>query len=208
MGKCVPYVLEKDGELYAFPSEKAAGEFLGVKKGTISGSASAGTKVKGYIVRKAKSEWDIYYNKRLWKIWQSMHERCEYKRHMHYDSYGGRGIKVCDEWDEYVPFAKWALKNGYSETLTLDRIDNDGNYMPKNCRWVTVKAQMNNKRTNRRLEYLSKTYTLTELSEYVGINKTTLRERLETGMSVEEAVNKPIRKRKRGFRPSKGYGGK
>ena len=142
------------------------------------------------------------YKTRLHKIWSSMHERCEYEKHTHFADYGGRGIKICEEWKEYVPFAKWARENGYSEELTIDRIDVNGNYEPSNCRWVTMKEQHNNKRNNRFVTYKGETYTLSQLAEKIGIGKTTLRERLNMGWSVEKAVETPIRLRTRGYRQS------
>lgn len=140
---------------------------------------------------------------RLYKIWTAMRERCNRERHSHYKDYGGRGITICSEWDDYVAFRNWANNNGYSDELTLDRIDYNGNYEPSNCRWVTYKEQARNKRSNRIIEYKGHKYVLTELAEKIGMNKTTLKERLNKGWSVEDAVEKPIRKRTRGYRPSK-----
>ena len=130
---------------------------------------------------------------RLHRIWGCMHERCERVKHSHYDAYGGRGITVCDEWKEYLPFAEWARNNGYTDELTIDRIDVNGNYEPTNCRWITMKEQHSNKRSNRIIEYRGQKYTLTQLAENSGIKKTTLKERLNRGMSVENAVNVPVR---------------
>lgn len=141
-------------------------------------------------------------NTRLFKIWCSMHERCERAKHIHYKDYGGRGIKVCEEWKEYLPFAKWARNHGYTDKLSIDRIDFDGDYAPSNCRWSTMREQQNNKRSNRVVEYRGNSYTLTQLAEKVGINKTTLKERLNVGWSVEDAVNRPIRLRTKGWRMS------
>ena len=201
--RTTPYILEKEGVYYSFQSEKGACDFLGVSPCCVASSYRHGRVCRGYNIIKPLSENDIYGDKRLRKIWGSMHERCEYKKHVHYRNYGGRGIFVCEEWSEYIPFAKWAFSNGYSKELTLDRIDCNGNYEPANCRWVTVKEQMNNRRTNRIVVYQQEEYTLTELAEKIGMNKTTLKERLNLGWSVDDAVERPIRYRTKGYRMSK-----
>lgn len=139
---------------------------------------------------------------RLHKIWESMLARCEYEKHPYFAYYGGRGIAVCEEWHNYLIFRDWAINNGYSDNLTIDRVQNNDGYNPNNCRWATMKVQQNNKRNNRRLTWNGETKTVTEWADVVGICKTTIKERLNSGWPVEIALSKPVRKRTRGYRQS------
>jgi hypothetical protein len=124
---------------------------------------------------------------RLYGVWKSMRQRCQNPKAEKYPYYGGRGINVCKEWDDFSEFQKWALKNGYAEGLSIDRINQDGNYEPNNCRWVTQKEQLKNYSRNIFIEYQGNTRNLSEWSELLGINSTTLSYRLKHGWSTEKA---------------------
>lgn len=85
---------------------------------------------------------------RIHSIWKGMKKRCTYQKYIQFGNYGGRGITVCDEWaDDFMSFYNWSMENGYSDNVTLDRIDANGNYEPSNCRWATMTEQARNKRT-------------------------------------------------------------
>lgn len=87
---------------------------------------------------------------KLYKVWRSMINRCEYKKNVDYDNYGGRGIRICKEWrNNYIVFKDWSLNNGYKEGLTIDRKDNDGNYEPSNCQWITFLENIRKRASNK-----------------------------------------------------------
>ena len=96
----------------------------------------------------AKTKHGFSEGSRLYTIWKNMRQRCINPNITEYQNYGGRGIRVCDEWSDYPSFMKWALANGYSDDLTIDRINNNGNYEPGNCRFITMKEQCRNKSNN------------------------------------------------------------
>lgn len=93
-----------------------------------------------------QSENHPYMNTRLYKIWVGMRRRCYKPNNRAYKWYGSRGISICKEWDRFLNFRLWALENGYNETLTIDRINVNGNYEPDNCRWITIQEQQKNRR--------------------------------------------------------------
>lgn len=127
---------------------------------------------------------------RIYSIYSHMIERCTSKNTQRYARYAGRGITVCEEWSDFdtgfKSFYDWSMKNGYDEKLTIDRIDNDGGYSPKNCRWVDIKTQSNNKSNNRIVEYMGERYTLSNLCLLLNINRGTLKNRLKTGLRDED----------------------
>lgn len=130
---------------------------------------------------------------RIYRIWQGVKNRCLNQNEPAYKKYGGRGITVCEEWkNNFQAFYNWAMESGYQDNLTIDRINNDGNYEPSNCRWTTAKIQANNRRSNRIVEYNGENITLSELSEKTGVPYGRIAHRLYRGWSVEEAVEKAV----------------
>ena len=130
---------------------------------------------------------------RLYRAWQNMKARCYRKSTREYNNYGGRGITVCDEWiHSYENFKGWSIQNGYSDNLTLDRIDVNKGYSPDNCRWITNKEQQNNKRDNVIYTFNGETLTLAQWSEKLGICYKTLQKRIRN-WGVEKALATPLR---------------
>ena len=130
---------------------------------------------------------------RLYNVWCGIKKRCNCKTDPVYNIYGGRGIKMCTEWNDFAVFEKWSIENGYDETAkrgqcTIDRIDNNMGYCPENCRWVNQRTQMNNVRYNHNVEYNGKIYTVAELAREVNMNYYKLMGRIHRGIPIEQAV--------------------
>lgn len=128
---------------------------------------------------------------RLYSTWDNMKQRTGNPKHPSYHNYGMRGIIVCPEWKEsFSAFCEWALTNGYDEHLEIDRKDNDGNYCPENCRWIDRIGQMNNYSRNHVIEFNGKKQTLQQWADELGINSSTIRERLNKwDWTIEEALS-------------------
>ena len=132
----------------------------------------------------------------LYRIWNSMRQRCENKNDAAYQNYGARGVTVCDEWmHSFQSFSDWAFQHGYVDGLTIDRKDNNGGYCPENCQWVTMKTQQNNKRNNHVLTFNGKTMTVAEWSDFLNVRPSAIYSRLYSGWSVERALSTPVRER-------------
>lgn len=135
---------------------------------------------------------------RLWRVWVAMRRRCNNKNDK---DYGGRGIRVCEEWDNnFSSFKEWAYEHGYDENAafmqcTIDRIDVNGDYCPENCRWVDIKVQVNNSRHNHCVTYKDETHNLKQWSEILGVNYRLLVDRIDVlGWPIEDAFTIPIGK--------------
>lgn len=125
---------------------------------------------------------------RIYRCWNGIMQRCFHPKCKAYQWYGARGITVCDEWKRFEPFKEWGLANGYADNLTIDRIDVNKGYSPENCRWVTMKIQANNRRTNHFIQYRGKPYTISQLSSISGINETTICERIKRGWDAQRLL--------------------
>lgn len=137
---------------------------------------------------------------RLYKVWKSMRSRCNTVNSPTYKNYGGRGIKVCKEWDDFENFYEWAFKNGYNEKAdymqcTIDRIDNNGNYEPKNCKFSTSKEQVRNRRKTIKIFYKGRMMTIPEIAEITGFTRYVLYNRIVSlKWDVEKATTMPVKK--------------
>jgi hypothetical protein len=131
---------------------------------------------------------------RIYRIWSGMIERCENKKGKDFENYGGRGIKICERWRHSLINFINDTKDGYSDSLSINRIDNNGNYEPGNCEWSTAKEQGNNTRINKLITYNNETKTQSQWSTIFNIQRCVLAHRLKAGWPVSEALNTPVKK--------------
>lgn len=161
-----------------------------------SGRLTSGNTMSCGCFRKEKSCYNHKQhglsNSKIYKAWSSMRSRCNCKTNKVYYRYGGRGIKVCKEWDDnFQAFYDWSISNGFRDDLTIDRIDNNGDYSPDNCRWATMLIQDNNKRNNVFIAHNGETHTAAEWDRLLGNCDGTVADRLRRGWSVEDAISVP-----------------
>lgn len=141
-------------------------------------------------------------DKHLYYTWRDMRQRCCFPHHPSYCNYGARGITVCAEWSRsYEAFQDWALAHGWNpedhNTLTIDRIDNNGPYSPENCRFTDRWTQANNRRCTKYLTFKGRTLSISAWSRETGICQSTLYRRLSMGWSVEQALTEPVHKKQK-----------
>lgn len=131
-------------------------------------------------------------NTLVYGVWQQIHQRCGNPKAAGYENYGGRGIKVCERWKSFENFV--ADMGVRSDGYSIDRINNDGDYEPSNCRWATTSQQLNNRRLNRVLELNGERKTIAEWSEQLGIKWDTIRSRVDRyGWTIERALTTPVK---------------
>lgn len=128
----------------------------------------------------------------LYKTWHNMRSRCKNPNASKYKLYGGKGIKVCKEWDEnFVSFYNWAINNKWEKGLSIERLDSNKNYEPNNCIWADYKIQNNNTIQNHKLTFNGKTMNINQWAEYLNISKKMLSERIRRGWNIERALTTP-----------------
>lgn len=133
---------------------------------------------------------------RLYRIWSHMIRRCYKQKSNDYKNYGARGIIICDDWkNSFLNFYDWSMCNGYNDTLSIDRIDVNGNYEPDNCRWVDLTVQNNNKRTNHIITVNGYTDTIANCCRKFNVSIDVILDRLKLGWSVEKAFNCQLKKK-------------
>jgi len=143
--------------------------------------------IHGYCTKK--------YVHPLYDAWRNIKRRCygNYENSKYYKNYGGRGIKVCDEWkNDFELFLKWAKSNGWKSGLTIDRIDVNGNYCAENCRWITQKEQLANRRTSRNITYNGETKSAKEWAKILKISYSAFLKRLNKWIDINRVMEEPI----------------
>ena len=167
---------------------------------TVSGTNLKTGAVKSCgCLRHMKHDTHHLSNTRLYRIWNAMKNRCYLKSHHAYSYYGARGITVYAEWkDNFETFYDWAINNGYSEGLTIDRIDNNGSYSPENCKWSTREEQVNNRRSCVLITYNGETKNLMQWCELLNLSYKLIHQRMRLkNISFEEAISIPIKSKKK-----------
>ena len=132
----------------------------------------------------------------LYKTWKRMINRCENKNSKDYQDYGGRGIKICDEWrTDFVEFLYWSLKHGGEHGLSIERKDVNGNYCQENCCYIPLSEQPKNRTCTTRIEFDGEVHSISEWARIKCMSRSTLKERLKSkNFTVEEALNTPVNK--------------
>jgi hypothetical protein len=126
---------------------------------------------------------------RLYVTWVGMKSRCYNSNTIRYSRYGGRGITICEAWiNSFESFKEWALNNGYTNKLTIERKNNDGNYNPENCIWVTMKQQGQNRNNSVKYLCFGQMLTVSAIAEKININRPSVNKKLSAGMTVEEII--------------------
>lgn len=174
------------------------GKIVEVSSGNLNASRKNATLSCGCLRREHATKHGLHKTK-IYKALNAAKDRCNNPNNSMYKNYGGRGIKVCEEWSNengYVNFYNWSIANGYSDELSIDRIDNNRGYSPDNCRWASIKVQANNTSRNRYVTINGETKSVSMWAEEYGICIGTVRDRIKRGWSDIDAITKPVKRRR------------
>lgn len=160
---------------------------------------SGAVKSCGCLRHEAQNKTHDMSKTRLYREWASIKSRCVYKSSKTFKSYGGRGITICDEWmNSFEVFRDWALSHGYADNLTIERVDNDGNYCPENCKWIPKKEQARNRRSCYSITYNGKTQNLVDWCNELNLDYKMIHNRIhKLSWNFERAISEPIHIEKR-----------
>lgn len=169
----IAYMGKENGH-YLYRCKCDCGNIITTRKTRlISGVTKSCGCYKSEVISKAHTKHGMY-STRLYIIWKNLRNRCDNPNNPKYNRYGKRGITYCKEWNDFSVFHDWAINNGYSEELTIDRINSNSNYSPDNCRWVDIATQEKNKDCNIFLEYKNTVYVLKDLAKLLNIPRNKL----------------------------------
>ena len=177
-----------------------------LRSGKTTSCGCVHSEISKQVFKKKSTKHDMCYS-RIYKIWRGIEQRCYYPKHASYKYYGAKGIKVCQEWlEDFMNFYNWAINNGYSDDLTIDRINVNGNYEPNNCRWINSKEQARNRGNNHLFTFRGETHCITEWAEIYNLSVGLLNNRIsKCKWDFEKAITTPIRKKRMSNTKSNNY---
>lgn len=192
--------VEYNGEIHSI---KDWAKIIGINKYTLRHRFNSGWSIDEALTTKPnlgnKKFTHYMSHTNIWYCHKNMKDRCYNKNHRYFNDYGGRGIKVCDEWlnkdNGFKNFYEWALNNGYCDGMTLDRINVNGNYEPNNCRWVDWTRQANNRRNNVFLTYNGLTGTICDWARFLKVPKYDLYNRRYRGMNDSQIIDEILKQK-------------
>lgn len=193
MGAKRKLLMEKDGAVLCFDSFSDARRYFGRKDGSFPSRCLKRGWWEGWRLTAGETPYHGMYGTKLYRSWSCMKTRCTNPNIPDWENYGGRGIRLCEEWHEFIPFMEWAKSHGYEDGLTIERIDVNGDYCPENCCWIPKEEQVNNRRTSVIVNVDGRDKTITSLAREHNIPVETVRHRLKFGWSVKDALTRERR---------------